>query len=211
MEGDQLRVGGGHRVARAGDAVDEGGLAEQRACLQGRQAEVAVGGLALDAHAAALDEVGVLRLLPLLDDHRPGGVTVARGALRELDELLVREVGEDLPPAKKVLNSQGGPIVAEVGPAGAPLRATRGGAGPAAAAPRLFVRPCRASRAGPPRRAAGRRAPARPPRGRAVPRPRAGTPDRASGCRPGVRIRRWGRGSAGRTPGSNTRPAAPAP
>ena len=76
---------------------------------------MAVGGLALDAHAAALDEVGVLRLLPLLDDHGAGRETVARGALGELGKLLVREVGEDLPPAKKVLNSQGAPIVAGVG------------------------------------------------------------------------------------------------
>src|SRR5262249_39147405 len=67
VDRQELSVVESHGVARAGNAVDEAGLAEERAGAQRRQAEQAVGRVPLDAHGAALDQVGVLGGLPFLD------------------------------------------------------------------------------------------------------------------------------------------------
>src|SRR6185436_16792031 len=87
-------------------AVDERGLAEERAGAEAGQGEQAVGRLPLDAHGAAAQEVDAARALALPDHHRLRRIRDHGRALREPGQLLVREVGEHLPLPQKIENLQ---------------------------------------------------------------------------------------------------------
>src|SRR5262249_39380967 len=136
----------GDGVAGARPVVDERGFAEQGARLEVGERELAVGGLALDPHRAALDEIDVLRRLPFPEEDRLGGIAVVGGARRELGELLRGEVGEEVPLPEEVFSAQGPPIVAEAVPSPAVGALGGGFRVPTRARPRPPRRPVRSPR-----------------------------------------------------------------